>query len=211
MKNPLAFLITITFLFGWNEAQAQLKVQQDGQISIGTLSGSWYNGMQVFPAGCVHFNSPSTADHNWVTMATPGVSSAKCWIVSAPGNKYNHKFYVTGYGSVFSNVNNRASDSSQQSEVEGIENASDIISLITGIIYTPIDEEDVAKGSQKRRIGVSGQDVAKVLPEAVEVDESGMFYVDYDALTVVLLEALKEQKARINELESILKDNGLYK
>ena len=82
-------------------AQAQMKVQTDGHISLGTLSGSWNVGTQVYPSGCVHFNTQDQEDWHWVTVASPNAVKGKCWIVTYPGNKYDHRFFVTGDGYLF--------------------------------------------------------------------------------------------------------------
>ena len=55
--------------------------------------------------------------------------------------------------------------------------------------------------------GVIAQDVAKVLPEAVKSvkglnDEQEFLTVNYDALTSLLIESIKELKGRIEELEN---------
>lgn len=92
-----------------------------------------------------------------------------------------------------------------------LENASDYFDELTGIWYTPADEETGVKSEHYRRAGVSAQDVQKILPEAVTADENGLLYVDYDTFTVLLIQAFKEQKARIEQLETILKENGLLK
>ena len=92
-------------------AQAQMKIQNDGQISLGTLSGSWNVGTQIYPSGCVHFNHPSTEDWKWVTIASPNAMKGKCWIVSYPSDKYDHRFFVTGDGYVYKRGSWRASDS----------------------------------------------------------------------------------------------------
>ena len=55
------------------------------------------------------------------------------------------------------------------------------------------------------------QEVEKVLPEAVSRDERDLMYVDYEALTVVLIEAYKEQKAEIELLRKTLEEHGLLK
>lgn len=211
MKNTLLFTITSILLTisCLSEAKAQFKVQSNGVVSLGTLSNNWYYGMQVVPNGCVHFNSSSTNDWHWVTMATPNLSKSKCWIVSAPNNKYEHKFYVTGYGYAFMNGSNRASDSSQQTEVEEIEDAGAVIDRITGILYTPADTNDRNSQNPSKRIGVSAQEVEKVLPGAVTADEKGFLYVDYDALTVFLIEAVKEQRKEIELLRKTLEKHQL--
>ena len=90
-----------------------------------------------------------------------------------------------------------------------ITRAGSILDNITGIWYTPVDEGNGGGKGGNRHIGISAQEVKEVLPEAVTADENGLLYLDYDALTAFLIEAFKEQQARIDELETILRNNGL--
>lgn len=50
-----------------------------------------------------------------------------------------------------------------------------------------------------------------VFPEAVRHDPQGRVGVNYSALIPVIIEAYKEQQAKIEQLEAILEENGLLK
>lgn len=207
MKKSLLF--TMVIVLASLSAQAQMKVQSDGHISLGTLSDAWNVGTQAYPSGCVHFNTQNTDDWHWVTVASPNAVKGKCWIVTYPNNKYDHRFFVTGDGYVFKRGSWRASDASTQSESSAVTGAGATLDQITGIWYTPVDEGN--KQSENRRVGVTAQQVAEVLPEAVTADENGLLYVDYETLTVFLIEAVKEQRQEIELLRKALEENGLLK
>ena len=49
------------------------------------------------------------------------------------------------------------------------------------------------------------QDVETVIPEVVHTDKDGFKSVEYDKLTAVLIEAVKEMKLKINSQDSIIK------
>lgn len=51
------------------------------------------------------------------------------------------------------------------------------------------------------RIGLSAQEIQAVYPELVKTDNDGILGVDYIGLIPVLVEAIKEQQAKIDELE----------
>ncbi|MEA2107682.1 MAG: hypothetical protein U9P82_13380 [Bacteroidota bacterium] len=53
----------------------------------------------------------------------------------------------------------------------------------------------------KQQIGLNAQDVEKVLPQLVSTDSNGYKSIDYLKLTPVLVEAIKEQQQKINQLE----------
>lgn len=205
-----AFFTLIIVLLGMT-MQAQIKVHSDGHVSISTLSGAWNVGTQFYP-GETQFNSLNTEDWNWVTIASPNAIKAKCWIVSYPGNKYDHRFFVTADGYLFKRGSWRASDASLQSSSEAISGAGAVLDQITGIWYFPAEEGKTSKGGMEdRHVGMRAQEVQKVLPEAVTADENGKLYVDCEALTVFLIEALKEQKREVEILCTALEENGLLK
>lgn len=211
MKNAFKFFVVVSLLVITLTANAQIKVHGDGHLSIGTLSDNWEVGTHIYRTGWAVFNTSLTTPWHIVTLATPGVVSGKCWIVTAPNNKSSHKFYVTGDGYVYKCGTYTVSDRNQQSETEPIENAGETLDQITGIWYIPTDEDVVeeTKESSARRVGVTAQEVEKVLPEAVTADENGMLLVNYETLTVFLIEAVKEQRKEIQKMQQILDKHGL--
>jgi pullulanase/glycogen debranching enzyme len=56
------------------------------------------------------------------------------------------------------------------------------------------------KGKQK--IGVLAQEIQEVFPELVSEDQNEMLAVNYQGLVPVLINALKEQDAKMNEQQS---------
>jgi hypothetical protein len=53
----------------------------------------------------------------------------------------------------------------------------------------------------KEDIGFIAQDVQKVLPELVRENDNGMLSMRHQGITPILLEAIKELKAEIEELK----------
>jgi hypothetical protein len=191
-------------------AQAQIKVHDDGHVSIGTLQGGWDKCTQLYPSGRVHFNTQDSNPWHWVTVATPGDSTGKCWIVTAPDDKYDHRFFVSGEGLVYHVGHYKKADEISMENVGNIVNAGAVLDSITGSWYIPIPgEEGGSKAEEQRRAGVTAQEVEKVLPEAVTADENGLLYVDYDALTVFLIEAMKEQRREMELMRKTLEEHGL--
>jgi len=54
---------------------------------------------------------------------------------------------------------------------------------------------------KKDYIGLSAQDVQNVFPEIVKADQNGFLSINYTGLIPVLIEAIKEQQLKIEELE----------
>ena len=94
------------------------------------------------------------------------------------------------------------SDARVKENVETIPNALDKVKAMRGVGYNKIGEE-------RRSIGVIAQEMLEVMPEAVHKDDSGMYSVAYGNLVGVLIEAMKEQQAQIDELKAQL--NGSTK
>jgi aldehyde:ferredoxin oxidoreductase len=69
---------------------------------------------------------------------------------------------------------------------------------MNGVYYDWIDKHN--KGS----VGVIAQEMEKILPEVVTTNDRGLKTVSYGNLVGVLIEAIKEQQIRIEELEKKL-------
>ena len=109
------------------------------------------------------------------------------------------------------------SDEKLKNDVKTIDFALDKVKKLRGVEYT------WNKGGRKgqKDLGVIAQEVEKVIPEVVRdkemplMDDSGETYktVDYEKLTAVLIEGMKEQQKQINELKEEVKElkNGRCK
>jgi len=71
--------------------------------------------------------------------------------------------------------------------------------LIDGKSYT-------MKKDGKQKIGVLAQDIQKVFPELVSTDDRDMLAVNYQGLVPVLINALKEQDAKMKEQDAKMKE-----
>jgi Chaperone of endosialidase len=74
------------------------------------------------------------------------------------------------------------------------------VRAIRGVSWEWVDQERYGD-SRVRQIGVIAQEVERVFPEAVITGEDGFKRVDYTGLVGVLVEAVKELAARVEELE----------
>ncbi len=100
-----------------------------------------------------------------------------------------------------------ASDARFKTDIEKILDPLEKLDKLNGIYFNwKRDEYPEMEFSDQRQIGILAQDVEKVLPEIVGEDEKGYKAVAYDKLTVVLLEAVKEQQKMINELKAEIEE-----
>lgn len=85
----------------------------------------------------------------------------------------------------------RRSDARLKENLVPLDNARLRLHAIKGYYYNYIGEEE-------RTLGVLAQDVEKVYPELVEVNEDGFRSVHYDLFVPILLEAFKENTQLVN-------------
>jgi hypothetical protein len=92
------------------------------------------------------------------------------------------------------------SDARVKTNVKTIENALDKTLALRGVSYNRTDSDDT-----KTKIGVIAQETLEIVPEVVNQDNSGMYNVSYGNMAALLIEAIKEQQAQIEELKAEVK------
>jgi hypothetical protein len=88
------------------------------------------------------------------------------------------------------------SDKRVKENIETVQDAVSIVSKLRGVTYNRTDVED-----KSRKVGVIAQEVLEVLPEVVNQGDDGMYGVSYGNIVGVLIEAIKEQQAKIDNLQ----------
>jgi hypothetical protein len=107
-------------------------------------------------------------------------------------------FYVQDSGDCVATGNLTAySDIRVKDNVETVDNALHKLAAIRGVTYTRTDLDD----KERRYAGVIAQELEQVLPEAVGGDEHTKT-VDYNATIALLIQAVKELKAKVETLEA---------
>ena len=97
-----------------------------------------------------------------------------------------------------------------------IPNALEKVNKLTGYYYTPNDlAHSLGVDNTGIEVGVSAQEVESVLPEVVTDSAVGMSEfrenyktVQYDRLTPLLIESIKELTQKVAELEAKLEERG---
>jgi MinD-like ATPase involved in chromosome partitioning or flagellar assembly len=92
-------------------------------------------------------------------------------------------------------VINAIESNNAKENIREIENPIEVIQNLRGVRYEWIDND-------KTSIGVIAQEIEKVLPEVVELNKDGLKSVSYGNIIGVIIEALKNQETRINNLEN---------
>jgi hypothetical protein len=106
-------------------------------------------------------------------------------------------------GIVHASSYSSSSDARFKTNVAPIEDALDKVAAIRGVAFDWNElYQSLGRSTGRREIGVIAQDVEKVCPELVnEWNEEGYKGVDYGRLTALLIEAVKELKAKNETLE----------
>jgi hypothetical protein len=93
------------------------------------------------------------------------------------------------------------SDERVKENIQTLEGALDKVLKLRGVSYNRKDTDD-----KSVKIGVIAQEILKVVPEVVSQDANGTYGVAYGNIVGLLIEALKEQQAQINELKKRVND-----
>jgi hypothetical protein len=91
------------------------------------------------------------------------------------------------------------SDKRLKENIKPIESALDKAMKLQGVTFNWKESDSILE--IKEDIGFIAQDVQKVIPELVRENEDGMLSLRHQGITPILLEAIKELKAEIEELK----------
>lgn len=132
---------------------------------------------------------------------TAGASLASSDVTGAlgytPANKAGESF--TGSISVSGTITATGditaySDETLKSDIRTISGALDLVASMRGVTFTRND-------TGLRGIGVVAQELATVIPEAVQANDGGLLSVAYGNLVGVLIEAVKDLAGKVERLE----------
>jgi hypothetical protein len=101
-------------------------------------------------------------------------------------------------GDVSADDFNSTSDKRLKSNIKPLNDALQKVKQLKGVSF----EMD-----NKQKIGVIAQEIQKVIPEVVNTKEDGYLSVSYGNIVGLLIEAIKEQQVKIEQLEQKLGDS----
>ena len=142
---------------------------------------------------------------DWNSFWFRAVESGQCYDVAN----------TCGSGSYDSDCN--YSDVNLKTKIETIYDALEKVMMLEAVEYdwnTNLNKSEYAYFEKNKRlhaIGLIAQNVRQYFPEVVSINGEGYYYIDYNKLNSVLVEAIKSQqvfiediKEQINELENKL-------
>jgi|GEM_PF-2533986 len=172
-----------------NDVMINLK-GQDGSASFsGTVTTNGFNSYSTVGAG---YDS-ATSQYAVLLENVSGagyltVNSGASATISLDGSS----------GTVTCTTLNQTSDRRYKKNIQTLEDALSNTLKMRGVSYNWKDKSK----TQRNQIGVIAQEVEEIYPEFVHTDENGMKSVNYSQMTAVLIEAVKELNAKIDNLQS---------
>jgi len=211
-----------------------LQVDRNTSISgNGTISGDLHVGGSIYTAGNSTTSGSETINGDLTVyghIAAP--ISVTTGILSASISATVHELEVTSFGALINggatingsyglhvnggninvdgaltatgNITAYYSDDNLKDKLGNIENALEKLLSLNGFKYRPNQTAQDLGYPMKDEVGVSAQEVQKVLPEAVVPAPISDQYltVHYDRIIPLLIEAIKELKAEVDSLKN---------
>lgn len=106
-------------------------------------------------------------------------------------------YYNPSSGQLNATNFNSLSDARNKTDIATLEDSLDKVMQMRGVSFK-------WKDSGEKSLGVIAQELETVIPEAVHTSEKGIKTVSYGLIIGVLIEAIKDQQAQIDELKSLL-------
>ena len=195
-------------------AQVRFAINGVGAISVGQMGNYGQTGQVIMSRGSgarVDYSHRPTTSNWWSTskesvpvIDTAGVMEIGQYIdfhtARTSGSDYNARIENTG-DSVLTvrNYIQNYSDSRIKDNLVVIGSSLDKVGIITGYTY---NYNNTGEESPSRTGGVIAQDVEKILPELVKETSDGIKALNYNGITALLVEAVKELKAKNTALEA---------
>ena len=226
-------ILTTILAFLFFVSNAQVKIHSNGQVSF--QSTTTHGGVQIDNEGKTSFEPNISHSYSIISQTVAMANLVKVWNVKHMGNPIpdpQDRFYVTGFGDAYAHAHYSISPGGGGNSKGRypIENARQLLTSLNGYYYDNhdfegfepdfIDNPNVAPeaidGLMKdlevtKSLGLSVEELEAVLPEAIRHDPEGMVYINYSAVIPILVEAFKEQQAKLEQLEAVLKEYGLLK
>jgi len=98
------------------------------------------------------------------------------------------------------------SDVRYKKDIETIDSALEKVTRLRGVTYNwKQGEYPSQKFDDETHFGFVAQEIKELLPSVVMTDDNGYMSVDYSRVTPLLVEAIKEQQSKIDELTALVK------
>ena len=181
-------------LFANVEAEPTTTIDFTGasyaNLLVGNIQATYFTGNGAALTGIASgFAGGNVAGATNFTNNTASTSTTTGALVVTGGVGIGGNLFVGG-------ALTESSSATLKENITPISGALDLILQLTGVIY---DRRD---GSRKNEAGLIAEEVNKVLPNLITLDDQGIpLGVQYTKLTAYLIEAVKSLKAEIDQLK----------
>lgn len=189
---------------------ATKKYVDDGITTLDTAVDARLDATEAVANGALSRSGGGTVSGATTFSSNLTVSAQRIYIGGTTGYFYYNSgtntagWSLSGSDKIFWNTSTGAftaagditafSDRRLKTDIRTIENALDLVRKMRGVRYT-------RRGSNISGVGVIAQEMQEVLPEVVHGADSGTLSVAYQNIVGVLIEAVKELSARVDDLE----------
>ena len=201
-------------LIGYHTGSIGANVANTGAFTTITASSTLgVSGTANFAGTVTAATVNATSIGNAATSLTGTIQTASQTNITSVGSLGSTQISSLGVGTAATgtggeiratnNITAYYSDDRLKTRLGNIENALDKVDQLTGFYYEANKTAQDLGYTVKREVGVSAQEVQKVLPEIVvpaPIDDKYLT-IYYDKLVPLLIEAIKELNAKVEKLE----------
>ena len=204
--------ISPTYAGGQGGSAGQVLYQSAANTTANTAVGTATYLLQSNGSGAPTWVNPGSLSVNFANTATSATSAT-----TFSSTTSNSQFFSIGVGTAASTSNGEIratgtitagySDDQLKTKLGNIDNALDKLMTLNGFYYEPSQLALDLGYTPSKQVGVSAQEVQKVLPEVVVPAPINDKYltVHYDRLIPLLVEAIKELKSEVEVLKGQIK------
>ena len=173
-----------------------------------TPFGDFYVGSKITPSDSLNgFRINSISSGTYIDVRNTGDQIIYRDYTNASG-AINSRFKMDMSAGTFTASGNiiaygSPSDKRLKENIKPIKSALDKVSKLQGVTFDWKKSDSIL--NIKEDVGFIAQDVQKVIPELVREDKNGILSMRHQGVTPILLEAIKELKAEIEELKKQIK------
>lgn len=180
-----------------------------GSLEIdGAATGGWegysIGGWSVFMSQGTASGIYNDVNNQWIIYGTHNAATDIRYAGSAKLTTTSGGVAVTGALTATGDITAYFSDERLKTKLGNIENAIDKVNQLNGFYYEANDKAVELGYIKKKEVGLSAQEIEKVLPEIVAPAPIDPEYktIHYERVVPLLVEAIKELTARVKELEN---------
>lgn len=184
-------------------SQDRLYIDSSGNVGIGTASPS----QKLHVNGNIRVGNTYFVDSAYSFPSNAAGFGSDGYSAGVRGDQFTvGKRDGVNYAPVYAQSFVNMSDIRFKKDIKPLGPTLEKLDAMHGISFvwknSSASSSEEGSVSPQRNIGVVAQEIELLFPELVTTDARGVKLVNYDGLTVVLLEAVKELKAKNDELKA---------